>query len=70
MRGVNHKQGGAYFAMIGSFLILGGIVQARIASADTPIEQMSVFGPVLLSAGLVLIVIGFILAVFLFMTDY
>jgi len=70
MRRINHKLGGKYFALIGSFMVLSGIIQFGLVSADTPIEQMSVFGPVLISAGLALISIGFVIAVFLFMVDY
>ena len=71
MRRINHKKGGKYFSLIGAFMVLSGILQYKLfVSADTPVEQLSVIGPVLVSAGLALIVIGFILVVFLFMVDY
>ena len=69
MSNIKRKKGGFYLVLIGAFLTLSGFTSISSISADTPIEQMAIWGPFVLSGGLALIAIGLVLVVLIYMVD-
>ena len=50
--------------------MVGGFLSYRPVSADvSSYETLAAWGPIILSAGLALLAIGFVITIFLFFTD-
>ena len=67
---ITFSQAGKLFVALGAFMVVGGYFVFQPASADTAMEQMAVWSPVLIAGGLCIIAAGFTLVVLLYMIDY
>jgi len=64
------RRAGLLFTLVGAFLVVGGFLSYRPVSADvSSYETLAAWGPIILSAGLALLAIGFVITIFLFFTD-
>jgi heme/copper-type cytochrome/quinol oxidase subunit 1 len=67
---MKQRKAGMLFTLVGAFLIVGGFLSYRPVSADTvELESVASWGPIILSAGLAMLAVGFIVTIFLFFTD-
>jgi len=66
---MKRRKAGILITLVGAYLIIGGFLSYRPISADATTDTLVSWGPIVLTAGLALLAIGFIMTIFLFFAD-